>query len=105
MAKTNTAKANKTAKPKAKPVEANGAKAPKAKKISQLDAAALVLKTAGEPLNCQKLVDQMSKKKLWTSPNGKTPAATLSAALQREIKVKGAESRFVKADRGLYALA
>jgi hypothetical protein len=74
-------------------------------KISQLDAAAAVLKRTKQPMNCKDLVEYMTTKKLWVSPKGKTPAATLSAALQREIKVKGKESRFVKADRGMFALA
>jgi hypothetical protein len=34
---------------------------------------------------------------------GATPALTISAAIQREIKLKGRNSRFVKKDRGLFA--
>jgi hypothetical protein len=41
----------------------------------------------------------------WTSPTGKTPAATLSAALQREIVVKKDQARFQKTGPGRYALA
>jgi hypothetical protein len=40
---------------------------------------------------------------LWTSPNGLTPAATLYAAILRELKVKGADARFVKTERGKFA--
>jgi len=39
-----------------------------------------------------------------TSPGGQTPHPTLYAAMAREIKVKGAESRFQKVDRGEFAL-
>jgi len=46
----------------------------------------------------------MAAKKYWTSPGGLTPDATLSAAIQREISLKGKESRFRKADRGLFEL-
>jgi hypothetical protein len=35
---------------------------------------------------------------------GQTPHATLFAALIREIKVKGTESRFAKVDRGQFSL-
>ena len=75
-----------------------------APKRSMLDAAAEVLAGAAEPMACTALIDAMSERKLWTSPNGKTPEATLNAALQREIKVKGDASRFRKAGRGLFAV-
>jgi len=34
-----------------------------------------------------------------------TPAATLNAAIIREVKVKGREARFKKTGRGLFAAA
>jgi hypothetical protein len=34
---------------------------------------------------------------------GKTPAATISAAILREITAKGNAARFKKTDRGLFA--
>ena len=39
---------------------------------------------------------------LRTSPGGKTPEATLYAAMTREIAAKGRESRFKKVERGLF---
>jgi hypothetical protein len=45
----------------------------------------------------------MAAKGYWTSPGGKTPAATLYSALLREIKVKGAQARFQKTERGKFA--
>jgi hypothetical protein len=74
-----------------------------ATKMSGLDAAAKVLAETGQPMNCRDLVDQMSAKGYWTSPGGATPWATLNAAISREIKVKGSDSRFTKADRGQFA--
>lgn len=74
----------------------------KPKRLSVLDAAAQILKAAGKPMRAQELIDVMAKRGLWTSPKGKTPHATLSAALQREIKAKPADARFVKIDRGLF---
>jgi HB1/ASXL restriction endonuclease-like protein with HTH domain len=73
------------------------------KKLSALDAAAKVLQEAGQPMNCQEMVKAMVEKGLWSSPNGKTPAATLYSAILRELKMKGAESRFEKTDRGRFA--
>jgi hypothetical protein len=78
--------------------------APKEKKLGVLDAAAKVLAEAGQSMNCQELVAAMAAKGYWTSPAGKTPHATLYSAIAREITTKGAHSRFVKADRGKFAL-
>ena len=47
------------------------------KKLSAIDAAAKVLTDSKEPLNCKELVEVMAARKLWTSPGGKTPHATL----------------------------
>jgi hypothetical protein len=75
----------------------------KTPKLSALDAAAKILGETGQPMNCRDLVEQMSAKGYWTTPSGKTPHATLNAAISREIHVKGADSRFTKADRGQFA--
>jgi hypothetical protein len=45
----------------------------------------------------------MAQKKLWESPNGKTPAATLYAAILRELTTKGKDSRFQKTEPGKFA--
>ena len=97
---TKTAKATKQTaekKPKAK-------KEPKPKKLGALDAAAKVLDETGSPLNCQEMIQAMADKGYWTSPGGQTPHATLYSAILREINVKGKEARFVKAERGKFAL-
>ena len=99
--------APKTAKPKAAKGNATKpAKTAKAKadgKLSALDAAAKVLASAGEPMNCKEMIEAMAAKKYWTSPGGKTPHATLYSAIIREIALKGKESRFVKSERGKFA--
>jgi hypothetical protein len=99
---TTTSEANTTTKdaPKkeAKP------KVEKTKKLSALDAAHKVLATSEQPLNAKELIEAMATKKLWTSPAGKTPHATLYAAILREIKEKGKESRFVMSGPGHFIL-
>ncbi len=75
----------------------------KARKLSGLDAAAQVLAEAGKPLNCLDIMEGIIRGKLWGT-TGKTPHATLSAAMSREITKKGKDSRFVKAGRGLFAI-
>ena len=75
----------------------------KPKKASCLDAAARVLAEAGQPMTCQEMIDAMAAKGYWTSPGGKTPAATLYSAILRELTTKGAGSRFVKTERGKFS--
>lgn len=74
------------------------------KPMSGLDAAALVLREAGEPLDAQALIVRILERGLWKT-EGKTPAATIYAAMIREIKAKGSSSRFQKVDRGRFAAA
>lgn len=74
-------------------------------KMSQMAAAERVLAEAGEPMNCQQMVEAMTKKRLWKSPGGKTPHATLYASLLRHIRKHGKDARFKKTDRGMFTLA
>ena len=83
---------------KAKPKKESGPK-----KLSALDAAAKVLAGAKEPMNTKEMIEAMAAKKLWTSPGGATPHATLYSAIIREIAAKGKEARFVKTERGKFA--
>ena len=85
------------AKPGAKP------EPKKARKMGALDAAAIVLADAGKPMRSKDLIAEMAKRGLWTSPGGKTPEATLYAAILREIGAKGAAARFARAGKGEFA--
>src|SRR6516162_910184 len=71
-------------------------------KMSCIDAAAKVLVEKGEPMNCKEMIEAMAAKGYWTTPGGKTPHATLYSSIAREIRDKGKESRFKKADRGKF---
>lgn len=78
------------------------------KRMSILSAAARVLDerdAADGPLTCPQMIERMTAKGYWSpARGGKTPASTLHAALLREIKTKGEDSRFDKVDRGRFAL-
>jgi len=87
----------------AKASPAKKAKTDKPKKPSGLDAAAQVLAEAKEPMRCKDMVETMIAKGLWSS-SGKTPHATIYAAIIREIAGKGDQSRFKKTDRGLFTI-
>ena len=77
--------------------------ATRAKRPSGLDAAVKVLSEASEPMSCQQIVERMFAAKLWQT-SGKTPAATISAAITREIATKGEVSRFRKVAPGRFTL-
>ena len=98
-AKGRTAKGEKAAKtPKApKP-----AKEKKPKRVSALDAAAQVLAASEVPMRAKEMIAAMETKGLWRSPGGKTPEATLYAAIIREIAAKGTAARFKKHERGVF---
>ena len=74
-------------------------------KLSALAAAAKVLAETGQAMTCKELIAAMTAGGYWTSPAGKTPEATLYAALAREIKVKKDQARFRKSGRGTFRLA
>jgi hypothetical protein len=59
------------------------ATAEKPKKLSALDAAARVLGESGQPMNCREMIAAMAAKGYWSSPGGKTPAATLYTAVTK----------------------
>ena len=90
------------AKPAKKARTKKPAAEPKPKRVSAIDAAAEVLKDAPAPMRAKELIEAMAARGLWTSPNGKTPEATLYAAMLREITTKGEQARFRKADRGQF---
>ncbi|MCB9838218.1 MAG: winged helix-turn-helix domain-containing protein [Phycisphaeraceae bacterium] len=77
----------------------------KPKRVSLLDAAATVLACAKEPMPAKAIVEAVTAKNLWKSPGGKTPHATLYAAMTREIAAKGKGARFRKVERGLFEAA
>ncbi len=93
------------AKPPGKTPPSAAKSASRPKRVSLLDAAAQVLAAAGNPMRAREMVEAVTAKALWSSPKGRTPHATLHAAIGREIKEKGSASRFRKTDRGLFEAA
>jgi hypothetical protein len=79
------------------------AKAVTGQKLSALDAAAKVLRENSQPMSCPELIAQMAAKGYWSSPKGKTPSATLYAAIAREIRLKGEAARFLQTGPGRFA--
>jgi len=83
------AKKTKAAKPKGE------------RKPGILTLAADVLKDAKAPMDCKAIVEKVLAKGRWQT-KGKTPAATLYAAIIREIAAKGKNARFRKTERGMF---
>jgi len=75
-----------------------------AKRPSGLDAAAKILAQADKPMGCKDMVEQMLAKGMWKT-KGKTPEATIYAAIIREIAKRGPNSRFRKVARGRFTAA
>ena len=101
---TDQPKAAAKAATKPGPSQKTSAKA-RPTKLSALDAAARVLEETKHAMSCPELIEVMAKKGYWTSPGGKTPAATLYSAILRELNAKTKEARFKKSDRGKFARA
>ena len=90
---------------KAKAVPPPSSKAVPQKGLGLLSAAAVVLERSGEPMAVKAMIAAAKDAGLWTPGGGKTPEQTLYSAIIREIRDKGAESRFRKDGRGLFAFA
>ncbi len=92
------------AKKAAKQAPAKPAGHKSASKLSQIEAAILVLADANEPMHSRAMVDAMQAKGYWTSPGGKASSQTLHAPILRDIR-RGKDARFVKSRRRIFALA
>ena len=75
-----------------------------AAKLSALDAAVRVLAEAGQPMTCPEMIEAMAAGGYWKSPAGRTPSATLSSAILRELETKSDQARFQKIGRGRFDL-
>lgn len=95
----------KPAKPKGTKKGTHKHAKPGEKAHGMLTSAANLLKRSGKPMNCKTIIDKLAASDTWKSPGGKTPHATLSSAILREIKAKGSEARFKKVDRGMFTAA
>lgn len=83
---------------------------PSAPRLGALDAAVEVLaalpsKEAATGLTAIELIERMRRARLWTSPAGKTPHATLYAAIIREMAQRRSDSRFKRVAPGRFASA
>jgi len=56
-------------------------------------------------MRAKQIVEAVVERGLWKLGAGKTPHATLYAAMIREISKKGKDARFEKIDRGLFKAA
>ena len=91
--------------PAEEPVEETSQAAAQGKKMSLIEAAIMVMRDLGEPMNTKRMVALVAERGLWQpSRGGKTPAATLYSSILREMRDKGDSSRFEKKERGKFTL-
>jgi len=95
-----SAKPGRTGKTAAKAKITKATKPAQERRPSGLDLAAKVLAASKEPLAARTIAERAIAAGWKTS--GKTPHATLYAAIIREIAAKGSSARFKKTDRGLF---
>ena len=69
-----------------------------------LDAAYDVLHASGHPMSAKDMASILLGNGTW-GPKGKTPDATLGSRIYMDIKRNGSASRFIKAGKGMFALA
>ena len=70
--------------------------------LSGIEAAHRVLAEAKRPMRVKEIVE-IALANGYCKLRGLTPEFTISAAMQREIKVRNENSRFVKTERGFFA--
>jgi hypothetical protein len=99
---TSPSAARKNAKSAKSAAKQKAAREAKPRRVSALDAAAQVLAASEVPMRTKEMIAAMEAKGLWRSPGGKTPEATLYAAIIREIAAKGDKARFRKHDKGVF---
>lgn len=71
-------------------------------RLSLVDAAAKVLEGSASPMSIREMFEEAKRRRLWAPGAGKTPLQTLCSSIYREIKEKGSEARFRKAERGRF---
>jgi len=98
---SKNAKKTSSKKTATKTARANARHKSASKPMSGLDAAAKVLTDAKTALNAKEILQQIQEQNLWKT-NGKTPHATLYAAIIREIARKKHEARFRRAEKGKF---
>ena len=100
-AKPNCARKSASKKPAPMP-QAAKSKDAKPTRVSLLDAAATVIADSKTPMQAKQIVEAVVERGLWKPGAGKTPHATLYAAMTREITAKGDDARFRKVGRGQF---
>jgi hypothetical protein len=71
--------------------------------MSGLDAAYKVLQEERRPMHAKEIT-QLAQERGYCELRGRTPDATIAAAIEIEMKRKGNDSRFTKADKGLFTI-
>jgi hypothetical protein len=71
--------------------------------MNLLDTIAIVLQKSGEPLHPKEITRRLLKQRLWAT-NSKAPEVSVQTTLNRDLRLRGMDSRFQRAGPALYAL-
>ena len=72
------------------------------RQMSLMEAAIQVMRSVKQPMKAKDIYEHVAKKGLWSSPAGKTPVATLAAAIARDVASE--KPRWRRTGPGLFTL-
>jgi hypothetical protein len=73
-------------------------------KLTWLEAVETVLRDAADPTHYTDIAEEIAARKLRGDELGATPANTVATIIIRSIRDEGADSSFVRVERGVYGL-
>jgi hypothetical protein len=71
--------------------------------MNLLDTIAIVLHKSGEPLHPKEITRRLLRQRLWAT-NSKAPQVSVQTSLNRDLRLRGMDSRFQRAGPAVYAL-
>jgi hypothetical protein len=71
--------------------------------MNLLDTIAIVLQKSGEPLHPKEITRRLLRQRLWAT-NSKAPEVSVQTILNRDLRLRGMESRFQRAGPAVFAL-
>lgn len=71
--------------------------------MNLLDTIAIVLQRSGEPLHPKEITRRLLRQRLWAT-NSRAPEVSVQTTLNRDLRLRGMESRFQRAGPAVFAL-
>jgi hypothetical protein len=71
--------------------------------MNLLDTIAIVLQKSGEPLHPKEITRRLLRQRLWAT-NSKAPQVSVQTTLNRDLRLRGMDSRFRRAGPAVFGL-